>query len=242
MKNKYWLMLACSSFLLSLSSKASELSILKEKVDQAITQFEQTPRNHWAYELSRFEDEEGDITSSIERFSPHIEQSEQWQLLQINGDKPTREQQQDFVKHKLKEDKDNNLTFKIRKIINQESLKFQSDNNSHITMTFAVELPKLGEDAIGKLQGTLSYNKAEQFIETITIKNNAEFSPVFAATISDILLTFNFINIDGSVLPEENTLSMKGVFAYFTEINEVSVDTFSKFSFKGDDSSHKKTE
>ncbi len=107
-----------------------------------------------------------------------------------------------------------------------------NDERSFV-MAFNVNLDKLGKDAIGKLQGQLTYQKDQQYIETISIWNNAEFSPMFTAKITDLAITFTFTHINGAVLTKQNEMKMKGSFAYFTQINETSVDVFSDYLFEG---------
>ncbi len=155
--------------------------------------------------------------------------------MRINGETPTQKQIQKFRNNKLEQARGKeeaaNYSVALRKIINVDSLKLSSENSSDIQMSFDVYLTKLGEDAIGKLQGNLSYNKQHQFIEHIIIKNNADFSPMFSANITSLKITFSFININDSVLPLQQNMEMKGTFAYFTEINETSTDSFSNYKY-----------
>lgn len=209
------------------------LNQLQLKVTNAITKFEQTHRENWAYKATRFENEEGEITSSIEQYLPLNPPEKQWQLLQINGKSPSKKQEKKFIKKKLKQKESKksgaNYALALREIINIDSLEFISENDSHIKMQFDVYLKKLGDDAKGKLKGHLFYNKHQTFIETMTITSHDEFSPVFSANITDFTLTFNFINIEGDILTQQHDMAMKGTFAFFTEINETSTDTFSDY-------------
>ena len=239
MGHKYWLALVCYSFFcnaIATENAVIDEALLKQKIDQAIVNFEQTSRENWAYQVDRYENEEGDITSSVERFTPHIDINHQWTLITKNGEKPTKKQQKNFVKDKSaqasEQEKGANHAMKLREIINQESLVFKADSGSHISMNFNVYVKKLGEDSKGKLTGILFYNKEQEFIDEITITNNAEFSPMFTASISELLLTFNFVKIDNAILPKQNKLQMKGTFAYFTQIDEVSNDTYSNYEQK----------
>jgi hypothetical protein len=109
-----------------------------------------------------------------------------------------------------------------------------STDDKHIVMAFDVDWKKLGEDSIGKLQGKLTYQKENQFIEKISIWNNAEFSPIFTAKITDLAVTFTFLQINEAVLAKQNEMKMKGSFAYFTEINETSLDKFSNYLYQGE--------
>lgn len=212
-----------------------ELTSIKEKINNAIVKFEKTERERWSYRISRYENEEGDITSSIERYSP--QSNEPWLLEQINGEQPTKNQMKHFTKKKAeqstKKTQGSNIQLKLRELINQESLSLVSIDENNIVMAFDVNLKKLGEDSMGKLQGQLTYQKDEQFIEKISIWNNAEFSPMFTAKITDLAITFIFSHINGAVLNKHNEMKMKGSFAYFTEINETSLDVFSDYQYQG---------
>jgi len=193
-------------------------------VDNAIANYQKTELSHWSFQVKRYENEEGDITSSVEEFTPHTNINDGWVLLQKNGKSPTKKQQKAFKQKKNK--KEDSLNVKLSDLIDTDSLTLTGDSPSHLKANFNVWIEKLGEDAKGKLQGSLSYNKQDQFIEEITITNTSTFSPVFSAKISDLKIVFHFIYDKGFVLPKKQTLDMKGSFAFFTEINETSTDTF----------------
>ena len=206
---------------------------LKEKGHQAIVKFEQTDRKHWGFTVNRFENEEGDITESVEQFTPNTDINKRWLLLSANGEKATKKQQEKFLKTKREQANGNNsYTVKLREIINQDTLTLQSETSMHIQMSFQVTLSQFGDETKGKLDGLLSYNKQGAFIETITITNNAKFSPMFSASISELLLTFSFAQIDDAILFSEHALQMKGTFAYFVEIDEVSKDSYFDYQYQ----------
>jgi len=235
---KYYVLLLCLSGIFNVMAEeksTNELESHKEKVNQAILKFEDTQTEHWSYTVSRYENEEGDITSSIEQHSP--KEGERWSLKQINGQQPSNKQMQSFSKKKLKEnskiEEGGNIDLKLRELINPESLSLVSSDDRSIVMSFNVHLKKLGKDAVGKLQGKLIYQKENQFIEEILIWNNDEFSPMLTAKITDLSITFTFMHINGSVLTKKNEMNMKGSFAYFTEINETSTDDFSDYQYQG---------
>jgi len=238
MKNSCLILICVGSVFNTIAAEITtpELTSLKEKVNIAIKKVEQTERELWSYNISRYEDEEGDITSSIEQYSPQT--SERWHLKQINGQVPTTRQIKNFVNKKEEQSNNtgqgNHIQLKLRELINQQSLSLVSTDEKNIVMAFNVSLKKLGEDAIGKLQGQLIYQKDNQFIEKISIWNNADFSPVFTAKITDLAITFTFLHIDGAVLTKQNEMKMKGSFAYFTEINETSLDVFSDYLYQGE--------
>ena len=231
MKKNYHLLLFCfcADFnVVAAQDTPAELTSFKEKVDRAIIKFENTNKQLWSYNISRYENEEGDISSRIEQHLPQA--NEPWLLKQINGQPATHKQIKKFAK---KQQQTKNIQFKLRELINQHSLSIVSTNEKHIVMAFNVFMKKLGKDPIGKLQGTLIYQKEQQFIQQISIWNNAAFTPMFTANITDLAITLSFININGAILAKQNEMKMKGSFAYFTDINETSLDTFSNYLYQG---------
>lgn len=262
MKKTYNILLLCAG-LSAFPSLASDVSgeefsqeqatqehskqALRDTIAKAITHYEQSPRKLWSYRVSNYENEEGDISSSIEQFDPSLPKRQQWTLLSINGETPSPKQQQKFVDKKHKENKKNtdvqneeenqegqNIRLQFRELIQLETLERASETDDKLKANFKVSLEKLGKKASKKLQGQLTYDKNEQFIEHIVITNTASFSPVFSAKITDFKITFNFSKLNDSILPKEYELSMKGTFAFFTEIEEVSTNTFSDYRFVGE--------
>lgn len=244
MNNKYGLLFAMAGIFSqsqasSINSDQSEKALiqpLQQTISHAITQFEQTPRGDWSYRVTRYENEEGDVTSSIERYDPIKDRDSQWTLLRINGQTPSSKQAAKFSSSKLKQaDADNqqSVSIKLREIIQLDSLQLISEDQTRLQAGFDVYLSRLGKEATENLAGSLTFNKQEQFIETIEITNTDDFSPVFSADITDFKLTFRFIKINSAILPQQQELSMKGTFAFFTEIEEVSKDTFSEYRYVG---------
>lgn len=243
-KHKLNFSLILFSFMFVFISNANTNSIddidtIKEKVDRAILKFEQTVRKDWSYKVSRYENEEGDITSSIEHHFPGS--NEPWQLKEINGKVPTKKQIRKFSKKKnklktsanQKSKQENNIKISLRELINPNSLSIVSIDDKQIILAFNVNWKKLGKDAIGKLQGQLTYQKEQQFISKISIRNSEDFSPMFTAKITDLNVIFSFIQINDAVLAKSNEMKMKGSFAYFTEINETSLDSYSEYTYHG---------
>lgn len=234
MTHKYGWIFACGwCFLNVAESVATESTLIEQKVIQAIVDIAEAPHSQWAKQISHYENEEGNITSSIERFAPNDDISKQWTLVRINDKIPTKKQLKKFAKKKRKHAKDKakgkSYSINFKTLIMQDSLHLVTENDTTAEVGFKVHMEKLGDDAIGKLEGVLSYDKQEQFIKDIRITNNAEFSPMFSAKISDIELTFNFIKLNDIVLPKEVGMRMKGSFAYFTEIDEVSTTTYTDY-------------
>lgn len=238
MTHKYGLIFACGWCAFNIAeSFASENNFIEKQIVQAITDIADAPRKEWTVQISRYENEEGDITSSVEHFTPNEDKNKQWTLIEINDQSPTPKQLKKFAKEKQKQAKDKadgkSYSIDFRTLIKQDTLKLLAEDDTTAEVGFQVHMEKLGDDAIGKLGGILYYNKQEQYIRDISISNNSEFSPMFSASISHIELNFNFIKLKENVLPKQIGMKMKGTFAYFTEIDEVSTTTYSGYQHSG---------
>ncbi|BDX05891.1 hypothetical protein [Planctobacterium marinum] len=215
-----------------LNQDFSKPEVLKRTVEQAITQFSASNRTNWSYTLSKYEDEEGDITSSIEQHNALAAKGQRWALLQIDGDKPSTREQERYQKKKAKKDKqkqEQSYSFRLAEIIKMETLQLVSISSDRLKMSFEVNLSQFGEEASSKLQGILHYDLIDKYIEGIEISNTDSFSPMFSADITKLLLEMHFIKIQDSVLPAKNRMVLQGTWAFFTEINEVSEATYSNY-------------
>ena len=55
------------------------LSMYKKQIKASIKLFEETDRKNWSYKVVRFENEEGDVSSSTEVFTPNEDKSKRWE-------------------------------------------------------------------------------------------------------------------------------------------------------------------
>ena len=143
MSLKFWLLLTCftcSASLQALENSTSDNSSLKQKVSQAIEKFEQTTSENWTYQIDRYENEEGDISSSIEKHSPLDDEHQPWTLIRINGKAPTKKQAAQFTDKKIEQakklKKGSNFSIRLREIINKDSLELVTENDTHMNMSF----------------------------------------------------------------------------------------------------------
>lgn len=249
MKIHYMALLLCASLSGEALSKATlqitQLSLqesvqttqqkqLQILISEALAEFESTSREQWSYKVSRYENEEGDISSRIEIHDASKPDGQRWQLASIDGKVPSDEQQRGFAEQKAEQataKKQKSISVRLGKIIQIETLQVATEDEQILQATFDVSFPEFAEKATENLTGHLTYNKSEQFIETIEIINNGNFSPMLTADISDFKMVFVFQRIDKAILPLEYRLSMKGTYAFFAEINELSRDTFSDYRF-----------
>lgn len=214
-------------------SAATDLTAV---IAQAIAAFEATPRSNWSRIVERYENEEGDISSRVERYDASLPKGQRWVLLKLNGETPSDKEQRKYQQKRQKqydkktESQESNFSFSLKELILIPTLTLESEDENYLRANFKVSLSQLGDEASNHLQGLLTYNKQQQFIESIDIANTAPFSPMFSAEITELTIQFNFQKIDSAVLPLSNQMTMKGSWAFFTEINEVSKDTYRDFN------------
>ena len=208
--------------------------VLKQTIANAIERFEQTQLSDWSHQISRYENEEGDVTSSVERYTADNPDSQRWTLISSNGEQATEQQQRAFQEKKHNQDDNVSISLDLHQLIVNDSLRLKRETQNTVIASFDVYFEQLGEEASEHLTGTLLYSKQDAYIESITILNNEPFSPMLAATVDDLSLTLTFMLQDEFVLPHRIDFQMQGRFAIFSEIDEVSTDEYSDFIYIGD--------
>jgi len=211
-------------------AKEPQLSEIQIKVEQAISRFENRIRDKVSFVVERYENEEGDISQRVERYHPNNKDSANWQLISVNGKSPSTKQRQQYLEEKReKQKKGKSISISLRELIKVDTLTVTHENKSISTVAFDVNTKPLGIDASGKLAGELRYNNQLAYIEAINVTNTETFSPMFSAEITDldVLLEFSLFNDDVVILKQ--TMEMKGSYAFFVEIEEVSTATYSDY-------------
>jgi len=193
--------------------------------------FSQTKRKNFSYTITKYENEEGDETSSLEKYSPAASIPQSWSLIKLNGAIPTKEQVNKYLKNKSKKkDKSkNNQTISISQLVDIDSLHILSEDDELIKSSFKVGYSRFGEDAKKKLEGILTFDKNNHFVQNIEIINNDNFSPMFSADINKLKLTLSFIKIKNAILPLSTTMRLVGSMAMFIEIDEISTVDYSNY-------------
>lgn len=211
--------------------KWQESAHLKTSIAQAITLFEKTPMKAFSYRVSRYENEEGTETSSIELYSPHLDNENRWELIEKNNRQPTLEEKQSFIEQKRAQDAD--ISVSLSELIVLDSLRTIAVKGNAVHAHFDVQLEKLGAEASSHLKGELIYDANKQYIQQVEVTNVDSFSPMFAASINTLKVTMTFIQKGEAILPTTVSMTMKGRFAFVSEINETSSDRYSDYIFVG---------
>ncbi|WP_448548768.1 hypothetical protein [Thalassotalea fusca] len=224
------LALICAAFSNVSIAKESQVTDIQKNVEQAISRFENRIRDKISFVVKRFENEEGDISQRVERYDPSNNGNANWQLISVNGNTPSTKQRQQYLEEKLNRQKEGKaISIRLRELIEFETLTVTHENGTTSTAAFEVNTKPLGIDASGKLAGKLRYNKQLAYIEAINITNKETFSPMFSAEITDLDVSLEFSLFNDEVVIQKQAMEMKGSYAFFAEIEEVSTATYSDY-------------
>ena len=203
---------------------------LIELVSTAIERLESTPRSKLSYKISSYENEEGDISSKVERFDPRQPDESHWQLISLNGEKPTTKQQKSYLKERNEPTKEeHSISIRLSELIQVDTLVLLQESDLELITGFNVNTESLGINAKDELKGEIRYDKSENYIEEIRIINKAPFSPMFSAEIDSLEVIFQFNLVGDWVVIQKQAFTMKGTFAFFSEIDEVSIAQYSDY-------------
>lgn len=204
-----------------------EASHLKSVVQNAIQRIKDVDKTKWAFELHSFENEEGEITDYTAAFNGALPEGQKWQLLTKDKKPATDKQKRAFIKQRNKDKK--TFSVKLEQLITFDSLQLLDSTNAAITASFDVNIPKLGDDAIGKLKGTLIVSPTNHLLKQIIITNLDEFSPMTMTNIEQFKIVLTFAEVSEQVLPISAEMTMRGTFAGFIELNETSKDSYTNY-------------
>lgn len=204
-----------------------EASHLKSVVQNAIQRIKEADKTKWAFELHSYENEEGEITDYTAAFNGALPEGQKWQLLTKDKKPATDKQKRAFIKQRNKDKK--TVSVKLEQLITLDSLQLLDSANETITASFDVNIPKLGDDAIGKLKGALIVSPTSNLLKQITITNLAEFSPMAMTNIEQFKMLLTFTEVLEQVLPLSAEMTMRGTFAGFMELNETSKDNYTNY-------------
>lgn len=231
MRTIFQLLLLIWLLFLSNHTNAAQLETqyLKSIVQKAIQRIKDVDKTKWAFELHSFENEEGEITDYTAAFNGALPEGQKWQLLSKDKKPATDKQKRAFIKQRNKDKK--TFSVKLEQLITLNSLKLLDSTNEVLTASFDVNIPKLGDDAIGKLTGKLIVSPTSNLLKQITITNLAEFSPMAMTNINQFKMVLTFAEVSEQVLPISAEMTMRGTFAGFMELNETSKDSYYNYAY-----------
>ena len=178
---------------------------MKSKVKSALAALKQTERRNWAFQVANYENEEGDITQSVESYNPLRASKAHWQLLSIGGKAPTEQQQNKFMKEKNKPADKDGFKVSLNELVQVDTLVLESITPTQFTARFDVYLERLGDEASKSLTGTLTFDREENFVKHIKISNREMFSPIFTAEIAEFNLLISFQKLNNRIFPHQKT-------------------------------------
>ena len=226
-------------------AEAQATTTWQTKIDAALNKFENRRQLDWSFTVKGFEDEEGEVTQQIETYQPAETIEASWTLVEVNGEAPSEERLKDYYERKRKRfeeaqeqaeeqdgEQEQSFSIIIRDLIIFDTLKLDSETETHSILSFDVNFDQRGIDAGDALTGKLFYDKKGAYIDRMEITNVESFSPAFSADIEKFSIAFAFQQIEKVVLPTLMSMNLEGTYAFFADIKEVSEVRYEDYRLK----------
>lgn len=221
---KYILGLLLSMVVMSTSAANDPIAVANE----ALRKLDGINSQYWSYKHTRSTD--GEVTSSY--FDPRRSLNQQWQLLLINGDVPTREAIEEFNSLWNVGEEELSENGSLSELIADNSLILDRIDKETAYFTFTPVLEDMAEE-ITKLRGELLVNLKTQVVNALTISNIEPISPAFSITLDRFNMGFEFDTIDEKVVYRKIEMNMQGVAGFVKEISQQSIEEFSEYYYVG---------
>ena len=178
----------------------------------------------WLFTMTLKQDDE----LSVVTHDPKRGGYEVRQLESVNGEPPTDKQLNDFRDEEVKRlDEHDPETANYAYLVDLDSLELEGSEGDQLTFSFA---PRVKEfDEADKLRGTLRLNNATGQVEQLLIRNSGELSPAFSVTVSHYILSFKFVDVNGTRLLGGMTTEARGKAGFLKSFDsgvEVSFDNY----------------
>lgn len=225
---KYVLAIIFLSTAMFVNGASDHLGVAKD----AIQKLDAINSEYWSYKHTRSTD--GEVTSSY--FDPRRSLNQQWQLLLINGQVPTREAIDEFnalwnVEEELEEsgiEEEGSLS----QMIAINSLMLDRIEKEAAYFTFTPILEDMAEE-ITKLRGTIVVNLDNKVVQSLSINNIEPISPAFSITLDRFNMGFEFETIDQKLVYRKIEMKMEGTAGFVKEISQQSIEEFSEYYYVG---------
>ena len=196
------------------AAKDNSLPHYKHLIESTLKQIERTKSDTSAYKTTKIENINGDVSNVIATYDPRRKPQTPWHLITIDGDKPSKDQKEDFLISI-----DDSKPTKLNDFIDINSLKLKEDGENTITFYFEGRNKKFGDSVIGKLDGTIVLDKRENTLLSMIVVNNSKFSSKYTVDISHWSMKFEFARHGGFIIQTSQKAEMKGTIALFVDLD-----------------------
>ena len=213
-------------FVVTLPMTAAEPEIVRKALDAV----DRDHREGWAYTMTVVEDGK----RRVERFDPSGD-GEEWSLLRIEGLPPTKKDLEDYeeITERRRRNGDDDS---VRDMIKPGTLRFVSEDQSHVTYAFDVAADNDRErKMMDHVTGTLQIRKEGPYVDRLDLASDEAFKPMTGVKIDSFSMTITYVVVaDGPVAPRQMMTKVKGKAFLIKTIDSDVRLTFSDYEFVGE--------
>ena len=211
----------------TLGATATEPVIVARALDSA----DRDSRKDWAYTMTVVEDGK----ERIELFDPSREVGHEWTLVQVEGQKPTNGEIEDYQKKKERQRKNDDES-SLRDMIREGTLRLVQESDQRAVYSFEVKgKDEKEQKMMDHVAAELHIDKSGPWVERLEMKSAEEFKPMVGVKIDSFAMTIAYIPLgNGSVAPGRILTKVHGkAFLVKTIDSDVRI-TFRDYRYVGD--------
>ena len=191
--------------------------------DRLLTQLDQAATlEHQQFSFRQFT--QGSKSQKLAQFQP--QQDPQWQLLEVDGNPPSSNENTKFLKQRGRIQKEDDLV-QFRDLVAVDSVTLMKQEDGKVWLNFVPRVGELADDNAEALKGYAIMSALDQRLLELHIENIDTFSPAFSIKISKMSMMFRFVIVDNQTVPVEYGFSMLGKIG---GIKKIEVDTSTAYS------------
>lgn len=200
-------------------------AIFETAVNAVAFDFDKT----WAYT----ETQVGSEHVWVGRFDPRRPSRERWQLISIDGRKPTEKEIKKYDEDKAHDHSDDSDN-RVEAMVEPDSIRLIEQTDEYWLLGFT---PDDEEEILNSVDATIRINKASSQLEYIDLRNHSPIKPAVGVKISKLItrLTFGPAAEDGPIVPLSTQVEAKGRAFLFVSFDEQELLHNSDFEFVGED-------
>ncbi|MDB9895001.1 hypothetical protein OAC77_04490 [Reinekea forsetii] len=210
---------------LLLSCVASLSLANSEWEDRLLTQLDEAA----TLEHQRFSFQQVSQSSKARNFAQfEPQQDPQWQLLEVDNEPASAEQNKKFLKRRGREQEGDDPV-KFRDIVAVNSVELMKQENGKVWLSFVPHVGELADDNADALTGYAIMSALDQRLLELHIENVETFSPAFSIKISMMVMSFQFMSVNNQTVPAQYAFNMQGKIGGIKKLEVESSTVYSNY-------------
>ena len=188
----------------------------------AILRYAETDLEHWAYYRIK-ESAEGVV---VDHHDPTREGPDHWRLVSVDGRLPTTEEITEYNEDRADHSESSDEKARgedITAVLAPGSIRFAGAEGQAQRFTYGLRSPDgKRKRTFGALTGDLTVRPGalEPYVETVRVWTTKTIRPTFGLRIDEAMLTFDFVEWEGTVLPAAGDVRFNGAFLLVKSLEE----------------------